>query len=431
MPSNVPVWTSSLPGMTFECWFNLPSTDASDYVWFLITLKAIQIDGGRFARDFIFGGGSAILNMNLFMNGWRHLAITWSNLGASVDRNVYLDGALVQSLSLSAPPPSLAVASSTLFGFVADFRVLEGSMDEFALYYRALSSAEVAAHYSAASTNIQQGVSQVKCIVTVTNTGSENISAPIAVEQTWEPASALSFANATPAHNASSSGAVGWTNVQLTHAENVLAAGNSLQLCSVFTIEAIGVPVNLTASVDIVGSAVYETTSCSVVVPGTLPPTSSPTVSPSLSPSSAPSPSPTISDDTCDSNACPDLLDDADAFCDYNTTLMCETMYGAITTGLGCATGNNVAGGCACCQRKNALCSFDECEHDHGWPAHCAPVGGACEAHPPTPMAPLGFVGSGDGCAKGADSPVDCECCVPKTTSAPTASPSMAPTPAA
>lgn len=88
---------------------------------------------------------------NIIIDGsWHHIACTRSNIGGSqAVMSIYIDGALATNMTIGVINPNQTTYGLKL-GYDQDLaRFLTGSMDEVALYSRALSSNEVAAIYAA------------------------------------------------------------------------------------------------------------------------------------------------------------------------------------------------------------------------------------------------------------------------------------------
>ena len=151
---NVPALTTLPSPLTIESWVNsngLPVSDAGIAGWFQSdTFKsALYWAGTTEVRFSSTSTGDAPLiasGLSQLTSGWHHLVGTYDGANA----RLYLDGAII-----AGPTPKTLVggASSTSFKvgqYGAPWRTYSNaSFDEVAVYNRALSAAEVAAHYAA------------------------------------------------------------------------------------------------------------------------------------------------------------------------------------------------------------------------------------------------------------------------------------------
>jgi MSHA biogenesis protein MshQ len=134
-------------------WVYLTNQPSAAGHFFQITSQAqsgndfdFQIQTDNRTYFFTDSGGSTIYNQPLSLNQWHFLAATFI---ANSTRCIYLDGQLVATSTAGAHSVNsnpLWIGNNSVFGP----RCFQGSIDEVAVFNRALSASEVASVYAAA-----------------------------------------------------------------------------------------------------------------------------------------------------------------------------------------------------------------------------------------------------------------------------------------
>lgn len=112
-------------------------TDSSD---------GLQFEATRWTTD----GGWATAASAITMNGWNHVVITYDYSSTANDPVFYVNGSVVSGSETATPAGTASAETSNLV--IGDnggqIRVFDGFIDEFRVYNRALSAAEVAQLYN-------------------------------------------------------------------------------------------------------------------------------------------------------------------------------------------------------------------------------------------------------------------------------------------
>ncbi len=152
-------------GRTLEAWVRVApgSTYAGGFVsWYLQSGPAptyqLMLDGSGHAKSWVRDNngntGSITNSVDLRDNEWHHVVLTFGHDGAnSPFRLLYVDGVLGAS-NLTTALTALSGGSADLTigwfnGYNPDDRFFAGSLDEVAVYNRALSPARIRAHFQA------------------------------------------------------------------------------------------------------------------------------------------------------------------------------------------------------------------------------------------------------------------------------------------
>jgi YD repeat-containing protein len=152
--------------LTVEFWLKWSSFSNNDDLAFEFTPNSSNTNGGFFidpnsselllSRFGVGIGRSTSRNTAYFSrpsaNVWHHYAIVFDSTAAASQQVIpYVDGQAVSYLKLNSGTGAGAFANSTLYFMSRSASSLfgQGSLDEVALYNRALSAAEIAAHYKA------------------------------------------------------------------------------------------------------------------------------------------------------------------------------------------------------------------------------------------------------------------------------------------
>ncbi len=143
-------------GGTVVAWVNLAVQPSTAGHFFQITGQSangndfdfqIESDANNSTRFYTDSGGATIYSTALPLNTWVFLTATFTANGA---RNIYLNGSLVATSAAgghSTNSNPLWIGNNLVFGP----RYFQGSIDEVAVFDRALTASEVANLYAAAS----------------------------------------------------------------------------------------------------------------------------------------------------------------------------------------------------------------------------------------------------------------------------------------
>lgn len=212
-------FTETLPSAgTLAGWINLATVPSGIFYLFGKSASGndldVQIEGDR-KLHFFTGGGNQIdaTPPGGFVTGqWYFVAVTFDNGGAGY-KAIYLNGALAVERTGSpgrAPSSSpFTIGDSSVFAG----RFFNGTIDEVAVWNRALSAAEIAAIYQARS----GGSVTPPCALTLGATGGSVIAAggtgSIAVQATcaWTAASTVAWIRITSGAGGNGNGTVSFT----------------------------------------------------------------------------------------------------------------------------------------------------------------------------------------------------------------------------
>jgi len=140
--------------------FGVGATTVTQYMFLTVQAGTSTVNGIT-TRTISYriknGGADQIVSFNypLQVNGWTHLAVTQSGNTASL----YINGTLVASNTGITIKPSQLTASGTTTGTTLNYLgksqfndpMFKGSIDEFKIYSRALSTAEIASAFTSQS----------------------------------------------------------------------------------------------------------------------------------------------------------------------------------------------------------------------------------------------------------------------------------------
>jgi YD repeat-containing protein len=153
--------------LTVEFWLKWSSFSNNDDLAFEFTPNSSNTNGGFFISPnstellsrFVVGiGRSGSRNTASFArpsaNVWHHYAIVFDSTASASQQVIpYVDGAAASYIKLSSGTGAGAFANSTLYFMSRGASSLfgKGNLDEVALYNRALTAAEISAHFKAAN----------------------------------------------------------------------------------------------------------------------------------------------------------------------------------------------------------------------------------------------------------------------------------------
>lgn len=149
--SSIPM--SSAVKSTIECWLYRAASSHIAVAGFGVNLQRFNIDAFSDGNLYVAAeAGATAYSVCAIGTGWRHVAAVFDGAqsGNAARLTVYIDG-VSQALTFTGTIP--ATLSSAIGDFAIGYEVANnisstGKLDEVALYARALTAAEILAHYN-------------------------------------------------------------------------------------------------------------------------------------------------------------------------------------------------------------------------------------------------------------------------------------------